>query len=1328
MNFPSPPEWSLHSLSRSLGWTLVHSLWQGAAIAAGLAVVLGLLHGRTAAARHAACLAALLALVVAASVTWRRVERRVELVRPSVRAAASRVAGVASDTPAGQDERWTDQGPVVASKAASGVRPPPMIVSAEPRFAPLTHSWRTRLEAVLPWLSICWGVGVLALSIRHAAGWWRISRWRRAARPARADLQTMVTELCARYGLRAGAVRLRETAEAGIPMLTGFFRPILLLPVRAITGLNPQELEAVLAHELAHLVRRDTWLNPALLAVETLFFYHPAVWWIARRARAERELAADDLTLRVCRDRRVYAGALARLADFQQPPSDLVLAATGGRGTLLFRVRRILQPARDPAPPTPSAWGLALMPTALALTLGLVWMTRVRAADDPKTVNVAPGQSVQAAIDAAAPGTVIRLAAGEWQENVVVTKPLTLEGAGWEQTRLVAGETAPPSRTENLDFQVRSKAARTAEEKRELATEQIRNYDQPVLWVHDTREVTLRGVRVQGRSPAGGRDGKTLAIFQRGGARVEACAFVGPAGNGLSIGRGADVEVKDCLVAAVTNDGIGVSGRDEETPGEPGRLHLVDSEVRNAYYAGIVLGHGCDSTVIERSRISGSAWHGIRYDDASPTITGCTIFAHARCGIYASGQTQATIRGNLFYKNEMDGIWALEGNADRIEGNTFVDNLREGMGVSGAKPTVARNLFVGSPVAIVCSSVSSRNGPPSAPGDPTLRANVFWNNKTVLQKGGENEPQPVPPGSVEADPRFRDASKLDFALAADSAVRGSGAPEPLPPGGPWPLLAEERAIIPSGDTRDSRSWKFNVPHRNPLVVAMPTPRPASGAQRPPAPSPTPPVAAATPTARPERTEGPGALVAALLPPGDPAKQAAAADRLRGELESGDLPRVRLALAALAVAMDFRAKFDQTAFRPALRLLVGSPEADVRRNALLALGNAGPNAGDLELALARVDDPAPEVREMVPAALTMLSDENLTGKVSDALLRLLDRDDPGMARNIWGQMWTAKLSPELEKRVVAASYHDGGTTGYSDVFYYALIRHFTKREPTVSRLIELSTSPDQGNVGYFCYWGLLRGVDISQQARVCDFALKTLNDPKSERFWGMSLGLLATYGTSGQSAPLREWVAAKPWIKGDLRKAAEDALAKAEARPVVNAENAVSTEQQQAEDARVRRLLEINQTAARQRAGQDRTLYDEAQLREIENLYQVANQKGLHNEQSRASLRELLGKYDKANRTGCATLYYGQGSEGAERLEYLTRAVEKFSDCYYFNGCQVGGYGRYLLALTLWDTGEKDRARALVAELRTTYREATDHQGRPMPVLADEAEKFFAQKP
>src|SRR5205823_5486936 len=137
----------------------------------------------------------------------------------------------------------------------------------------------------------------------------------------------------------------------------------------------------------------------------------------------------------------------------------------------------------------------------------------------------------------------------------------------------------------------------------------------------------------------------------------------------------------------------------------PAKLHLLDSDVRNCYHRCITISG--EGTLIERSRISGSAWHGIRYDNCSPTIRANLIFGNARSGIYASGTTTAQVTGNVFWRNEMDGMSCWFNNADHIEGNTFVGNLREGIAVLGdAKPTLARNIVAGSPVGVSCGPIA----------------------------------------------------------------------------------------------------------------------------------------------------------------------------------------------------------------------------------------------------------------------------------------------------------------------------------------------------------------------------------------------------------------------------------------------------------------------------------------------------------------------------------------------------------------------------------------------------------------------------------------------
>ena len=173
--------------------------------------------------------------------------------------------------------------------------------------------------------------------------------------------------------------------------------------------------------------------------------------------------------------------------------------------------------------------------------------------------------------------------------------------------------------------------------------------------------------------------------------------MVGSPGDGIVIGDGATVSVSNSLIAAVWNTGDPRRARNE----------LATSRSRTATSAtaitpGIVIGRGQNDVTVQRCRISGAAWHGIRYDDASPTIADNLIFANARCGIYASGKTAAQVRGNVFWKNEMNGVSCWFENRDRIANNTFAANLREGLSVLGAsEPVIERNIFWQNPQGIL---------------------------------------------------------------------------------------------------------------------------------------------------------------------------------------------------------------------------------------------------------------------------------------------------------------------------------------------------------------------------------------------------------------------------------------------------------------------------------------------------------------------------------------------------------------------------------------------------------------------------------------------------
>jgi hypothetical protein len=137
-----------------------------------------------------------------------------------------------------------------------------------------------------------------------------------------------------------------------------------------------------------------------------------------------------------------------------------------------------------------------------------------------------------------------------------------------------------------------------------------------------------------------------------------------------------------------------------------------------------------------------------------------------------------------------------------------------------------------------------------------------------------------------------------------------------------------------------------------------------------------------------------------------------------------------------------------------------------------------------------------------------------------------------------------------------------------------------------------------------------------------------------------------------------------------------------------------------------------QEQARQRMRKDLEVYSQDELQEIEQLYQVANQKW-RSEEGKDSLKKLIDKYDKANRTGCALLYLGQMSAGDEQIDYLTKAIEKFSDCCYGDGVRVGAYARFVLAQRYRDDAQNDRADKLIAEVKRDYADAIDHRGEPL---------------
>jgi len=358
-----------------LGWTLLHSLWQLLAIALLLAICLAVLRRRSPHARYVASCLALAAMAAAAVITF------VLLPTPHPHPATL------SATPA----RITEAPPTPAPRAQSPAQRPARLPSPEadenpPHVvanAPADHSLKTylatvqqniarRIPRLLPWLVLAWAMGVFAFSAWNLGGWILVQRLKsRSTRPVDPAVSSAAAALADRLGLRR-VVRLLQSTRIDSPLVIGTIKPLILLPAALLSGLPMSQIESILAHELAHVRRHDYLVNLVQTVIETLLFYHPAVWWVARRVRADREHCCDDIAVTLTRDRATYVEALAAVAATAAPA--LAPAAAGPAGSLLSRARRLLGiPDADTA--RPPSWVAALAAAGLCLAIVLTTTT-----------------------------------------------------------------------------------------------------------------------------------------------------------------------------------------------------------------------------------------------------------------------------------------------------------------------------------------------------------------------------------------------------------------------------------------------------------------------------------------------------------------------------------------------------------------------------------------------------------------------------------------------------------------------------------------------------------------------------------------------------------------------------------------------------------------------------------------------------------------------------------------------------------------------------------------------------------------------------------------
>ena len=305
----------MNALVQALGWTLLHFVWQGLLIAGATALALAALRNARPETRYAVGCGALLACLA-----W-----------PAT-GLYLRLAGSAS----------------AVDMTAFGLLPAALLAPDNlPDLSML-------LRAVVG----IWALCAALLAARMALGMLWIARSASRMGATHASWQARLSRMAQDAGVTR-PVRLRILDDIASPLTAGIWRPMVLVPAALITGMPPQLLEALLAHELAHIRRHDYLLNLLQNVIEALLFFHPAVWWISRGVRHEREHIADDFAARQLGEPRRLALALSELERLQFSTHHLAQAANGG--DLMSRIKRLLRPA-----PQTLNWKAAVPLLALA--------------------------------------------------------------------------------------------------------------------------------------------------------------------------------------------------------------------------------------------------------------------------------------------------------------------------------------------------------------------------------------------------------------------------------------------------------------------------------------------------------------------------------------------------------------------------------------------------------------------------------------------------------------------------------------------------------------------------------------------------------------------------------------------------------------------------------------------------------------------------------------------------------------------------------------------------------------------------------------------------
>ncbi len=392
----------------SVRWliTLLHFLWQGAVVGVVVVIAGRLLRDAVARMRYMMYSAALLGSLVCVAVTFYVVDAPavIRSSLPPERLADTSVKSPALPPQTATSIAATQSKPLETTNSITNSRMPnqrgarnatKLRVAADNNAESLSRSPLAVFVSIAPWITVAYAIAVVCFLLRLSAALWSGFRFRTRTTPLTdAKLLRLIAEQADRMKLKCVPV-VAYCDRVAVPTVLGVLSPIVLLPVTLTTGLVSNDFAAIIRHELAHISRYDLWMNLAQRVIESLLFFHPAVWFISRRLDVERELCCDDLVVSSGYAPMQYAGALLRAAErcaSSRQPSSVALAATGNEAPLLEeRIQRLMNWGNTPQLQLTRVGMAGLMMTLVASIVipGLAGTWASAAFDEP----IAAGQS-----------------------------------------------------------------------------------------------------------------------------------------------------------------------------------------------------------------------------------------------------------------------------------------------------------------------------------------------------------------------------------------------------------------------------------------------------------------------------------------------------------------------------------------------------------------------------------------------------------------------------------------------------------------------------------------------------------------------------------------------------------------------------------------------------------------------------------------------------------------------------------------------------------------------------------------------------------------------